>query len=96
MERENNIFTNGKRVDYQTLRRGARTTDCHVFIQNSLYENIAEIQINYEDYYNQKLMKSKIINMSLMLLSDELSERNDESKLKYLKKMESEYKSRYQ
>lgn len=95
MSRDNNIFKNGKKINYNQLRRGARTTDCHVFIHNNLLEDMTEMQVNYEDYYDTKLMKSKIINMSLMLLTDELSERDDKNKLKYLKEMVSEYKARY-
>ena len=95
MSRERNLFINGKKVNYNSLRRGAKTTDCHIFIHNYLLEDIAEIQVNYEDFYDKKLMKSKIVNMSLMLLSDKMSNMPDKDKLKYIRDMESEYKQRY-
>lgn len=95
MSKVKNLFTNGKKINYNQLRRGAKTTDCHIFIHNYLIEDIAEMQVNYEDYYDKGIMKSKIVNMALMLLSDELSKRDDKEKLKYLKNLESEYRSRY-
>ncbi len=95
MSRDRNLFINGKKIDYNQLRRGAKTTDCHIFIHNSLLEDITEMQYNYEFYYDDKLMKSRIVNMAIMLLTDELSKIPDKDKLKYLKKMSSEYKSRY-
>lgn len=95
MERKNNLFINGKRINYNQLRRGAKTTDCHIFIHNYLIEDMTEIQLNYEDYYDKKLMKSKIVNMALMLLSDKLSVMTDADKLKFLKEKESDYKKRY-
>lgn len=95
MEKKNNLFINGKKINYNQLRRGAKTTDCHIFIHNYLIEDMTEIQLNYEDYYNRKLMKSKIVNMALMLLSDELSGMTDKDKLRFLKDKESDYKKRY-
>ena len=53
------------------------------------------MQVNYEDYYHKRLMKSKIVNMALMMLSDELSKRDDKKKLEYLKTMETDYRSRF-
>ena len=95
MSRDRNLFINGKKIDYNQLRRGAKTTDCHIFIHNSLLEDITEMQYNYEFYYDDKLMKSRIVNMALMLLTDELSKVSGDDKLKYLKKMSTDYKSRY-
>lgn len=95
MSRERNLFLDGKKVNYNEIRRGAKTTDCHIFIHNFLLEDITEIQVNYQDYYDKKLMKSKIVNMALMLLSDEISKRPDNRKLKYIRNMEKEYLSRY-
>jgi len=95
MSERSNLFKNGKLINYNQLRRGARTTDCHIFIHNDLIKDITEMQVNYEDYYNKRLMKSKIVNMALMMLSDELSRRDDKDKLKYLKTMETDYRSRF-
>lgn len=95
MSRERNLFLDGKKVNYNEIRRGAKTTDCHIFIHNFLLEDITEIQVNYQDYYDKKLMKSKIVNMALMLLSDEISKRPDNRKLKYIRNIEKEYLSRY-
>ena len=95
MTRSKNLFINGKKINYNQLRRGAKTTDCHIFIHNYLLEDITEIQVNYEDYYDKRIMKSKIVNMALMMLSDELSKRDDKDKLKFLKNMETDYKRRY-
>ena len=95
MSRERNLFLDGKKVNYNEIRRGAKTTDCHIFIHNFLLEDITEIQVNYQDYYDKKLMKSKIVNMALMLLSDEISKRPDNRKLKYIRNIEKDYLSRY-
>lgn len=95
MTRSKNLFINGKKINYNQLRRGAKTTDCHIFIHNYLLEDITEMQVNYEDYYDKRIMKSKIVNMALMMLSDELSKRDDKDKLKFLKDMETDYKRRY-
>lgn len=95
MSKNKNLFTNGKKINYNQLRRGAKTTDCHIFIHNYLIEDITEIQANYEDYYDKGIMRSKIVNMAIMLLTDELSKRDDKAKLKYIKNLESEYRARY-
>lgn len=95
MTKNNNLFINGKKINYNQLRRGARTTDCHIFIHNYLLEDITEMQVNYEDYYKKRIMKSKIVNMALMLLSDKLSVLSDKEKLTYIKNMETDYKNRF-
>jgi len=95
MTRDKNLFINGKKINYSQLRRGAKTTDCHIFIHNYLIEDMTEMQVNYEDYYHKRLMKSKIVNMALMMLSDKLSVMTDNDKLKFLKDMETDYKSRF-
>ena len=95
MSERSNLFKNGKQINYNQIRRGAKTTDCHIFVHNYLLEDITEMQLNYESYYAKKLMKSKIVNMALMMLSDKLSEMTDNEKLKFLNEQESEYKKRY-
>ena len=88
-------FMNGKKINYNQLRKRAKTTDCHIFIHNYLIEDITEMQLNYEDYYHKRLMKSAIVNMALMMLSDELSDMDDQDKIKFLNELSSEYKGRY-
>jgi len=93
--KRDNLFINGKRINYNEIRRGKRTTDCHVFIPNKLLEVITEIQLNYEDKYDKRIMKSNIVNMALMMLTDELSDKSDDGKLAYINDMETEYKNRF-
>ena len=95
MKERKNLFINGKKINYNQIRRGAKTTDCHIFIHNYLIEDITEMQLNYEDYYHKRLMKSAIVNMALMMLSDELSDMEDQDKIKFLNELSSEYKGRY-
>jgi len=95
MTQENNLFKNGKRINYGGLRKGARTTDCHIFIHNSLMEDITELQVNYEYYADKRIMKSRIVNMALMMLSDALSEKDDKDKIKFIQGMDIEYKKRF-
>ena len=90
-----NIFKNGKRVDTNSLRRGAKSTDTHIFIQNDMLKFLTEIQLNFEDMYDKKLMRSRLINLAIMQLVNELSEMNEVSALKYVKKLDAEFKENY-
>ena len=90
-----NIFTNGKRVDPNTLRRGARSTDTHIFIQNDMLKFLTEIQVNYEAKYNKKMMRSKLINIAVMKLVEDMSEMTEDNALKYIKQLNDDFREKY-
>ena len=90
-----NVFKNGKRVDVFALRKGAKSTDCHIFIQNDMLKFLTEIQLNYEDMYGKRLMRSRLINIAIMKLVDELSELDESDALKYVKSLDQELKTNY-
>lgn len=90
-----NVFKNGKRIDPLALRRGAKSTDCHIFIQNDMLKFLTEIQVNYEAMYDKRIMRSRLINIAIMKLVDDLSSRDQTEALRYVKQLESEYKQHY-
>ena len=90
-----NIFTNGKRVDPNTLRRGARSTDTHIFIQNDMLKFLTEIQLNYESKYNKKLMRSRLINIAIMKLVEDMSEMPEDDALKFIKQLNDNFREKY-
>ena len=94
-----NIFKNGKRVNYGELRRGARTTDTHIFIQNDMLKYLTEIQLNFEKQYNKRIMRSRLINLAIMQFVEELevkaSELSETEALKFIKELDDKYKANY-
>ena len=90
-----NIFKNGKRVDLFALRKGAKSTDCHIFILNEMLKFLTEIQINYEDKYAKRLMRSRLINIAIMNLVDELTKLPEDKALEYVKELDQELKKNY-
>lgn len=90
-----NIFNNGKEVDIATLRRGAKTTDSHIFINNDLFIFLTEIQLNYEDKFDRKMLRSKLVNIAIMRLCDDLKNLPDADALEYLNNLEQQYKENY-
>jgi len=90
-----NIFNNGKEVDIATLRRGAKTTDSHIFINNDLFIFLTEIQLNYEDKFDKKMLRSKLVNIAIMRLCDDLIKLPDADALEYLNTLEQQYKENY-
>lgn len=90
-----NIFTNGKRVDLNTIRRGARTTDTHIFIHNDMLKFLTEIQLNYEDKYDKRMMRSRLINLAIMKLVEDMSEMEEKEALQYVKQLDKDFKDHY-
>lgn len=90
-----NIFTNGKRVDPNTLRRGAKSTDTHIFIQNDMLKFLTEIQINFESKYDKKMMRSKLINIAIMKLVEDMSEMPEDDALKFIRQLNDNFKEKY-
>ena len=91
----NRIFNNGIEVDIATLRKGAKTTDTHIFINNDLFASLYEIQINYEDKFDKKMLRSKLVNIAIMRLCDDLKKMSDVDALEYLNELSLEYKENY-
>ena len=90
-----NIFKNGKRVDPNTLRRGVRTTDTHIFIQNDMLKFLTEIQINFEDKYRKRIVRSKLINIALMKFVEDMSEMPEDEALKFIKQLNDDFRKKY-
>lgn len=89
------IFDNGLKVDIATLRKGAKTTDSHIFINNDLFTFLTEIQINYEDVFDNKLLRSRLVNIAIMRLCNELIKLPDADALDYIDQLNQEYKKKY-
>lgn len=89
------IFDNGKEVDITTLRRGAKTTDSHIFINNDLFIFLNEIQLNYEDKFDKRMLRSRLVNIAIMQLCDELINLPDDDALQYLNDLDSKYKEHF-
>jgi len=92
---DKNIFNNGLEVDIATLRKGAKTTDCHIFINNKLYAFLNEIQINYEDKFDKKILRSRLVNIAVMQLCDDLIRLPDADALEYVKNLDTKYKDNF-
>ena len=92
---DKNIFSNGKEVDIATLRKGAKTTDCHIFINNKLFTFLNEIQINYEDNFDKKILRSRLVNLAIMQLCDDLMRLPDVDALEYVKNLDVKYKENF-
>lgn len=90
-----NLFKNGKRVDLSILRRGTKSTDCHIFIQNAMLKFLTELQINYEAMFNKRLMRSRLINIAIMKLVEDLSEMEEDEALQYINQLDKELKTKY-
>lgn len=90
-----NVFKNAKRVDTNSLRRGAKSTDCHIFIQNDMLKFLTEIQLNFENEYDKKMMRSNLINIAIMKLVNDMSEMKDIEALRFIKQLDNIYKENY-
>ena len=90
-----NIFTNGKRVDLNSLRRGSKSTDTHIFIQNDMLKFLTEIQLNFEDKYEKKMMRSRLINIAIMKLVEDMSEMNEAEALRFIKQLDNDFREKY-
>lgn len=92
---EKKIFNNGKEVDIATLRRGAKTTDSHIFIQNDLFTFLNEIQINYEDKFDKRMLRSRLVNLAIMQLCDDLIKLPDADALNYIDALDKKYRDNF-
>lgn len=89
------IFDNGKSIKTDELRKGLKTVDIHVFIDNTMLEHLAEVQLNLEDKTDKKIKRSRLINLFIMESLDRLKGLTDENKINHINDLNSEYDKRY-
>lgn len=95
MTAEENLFVNGKRIDTENIRRGCKTTDVHAFIQNDLFRFLTEIQVNYEADTKKPMMRSRLINLAIIDLIENLKDKSDREKIHYIQDLNQVYKEHY-
>ena len=67
------IFDDGVKIDKSKLKRGAKSVDAHIFIRNDLWENLAEIQANMEDFNGKSWKRSELVNIAIYFFCESLN-----------------------
>ena len=69
------IFDDGVKIDKSKLKRGAKSVDAHIFIRNDLWENLAEIQANMEDFNGEykSWKRSELVNIAIYFFCESLN-----------------------
>lgn len=89
------IFNNGKSIKTDELRKGLRTVDIHVFIDNTMLEHLTEVQLNLENKTDKKIKRSRLINLFVMESLNNLKGLSDEDKIKHINNLSSEYDEQF-